>query len=334
MYAAVTECGQLIYASDAKKHNNRKWLCPRCHQPVQLIIRRNGRPYFRHKMKRQAQQKGESLIHSKIKQQLADFYIQRGYTVDLEYNILAIDRIADILLQKEKVVIEIQHTPISTVDIRQRTLSYQQFGYRCFWLMTPSLYSFSLKHYWHDALLQYHPQLGYYRLIYNPHLKRIILEWALDLVNMKALNYFEYYGKPDMLINFSKVIIQEKTQKVSLNIAPKKINYMRRVASLRKAYGNAELLRCLYSEGYTLNSLPQWILTEHIHLRGIKTPSWIVLAWIWLQSKLTKGRIEDIILQLLNDQKIHKYDMPFVSDTQWKKDLSTGIELLVNRFDS
>ncbi len=324
MYAAITQNGTLVYASDILDDRNVQWRCPKCHQPVQLIIPQKGRRYFRHKVKDSSNYKGETDTHSEIKHHLVEYFNSHGIRVESEYYLPAIDRIADVLLIDHQLVIEIQHTPISAMNIRQRTLSYQQIGYQCIWLLTPKLETLSINHYWQVALLQYHPQLGYYRVIYKLHTKQIILQWQLELVNVESLTYYEFRGDLSVLVKLSIKSIYKKSHKISKNIASKKINYIKQVSRLKKSYANSNLLQTLYSQGYALDSLPQWIFTKRIHLRGMRTPSWMVLAWIWLYLQ-TLENAEEAVLQLFENNQILKYDMPFVSTAQWQNDLTSAI---------
>lgn len=327
MYAALNESGKLFYASELNLNSTNKWYCPNCHEQVRLAVSSKGKLFFKHLNKKSKAGGGESPEHLSVKNGLFEYFYQRELHIEKEVAFDSIDRIADIVLADFSLIIEIQHTPITSDEIRKRTIAYNQLGYRCIWLMTSSITTLTKRHQWQQVLMQYNDELGYFRVFYD---KEIKIQWGIQIVNQGDLTYYEYHGDGSVLLNFDELAIKrESIKKVhSHSLGASRTNYHKQIRSLKKDHNFHSFIMKLYEVGVKLDDIPQWIIMERFFLFGIKTLPWKCLTLIWVRKIQSNQSIEAIIIDLILEGKVECADLPFISRERWLNDLAIGISKL------
>lgn len=129
---ALDDNEQLRSARTASKHTD--YYCLECRQVVRLRGGPYRQPHFYHldptPFCRQ-HQKGP--IHL----QLQSFFVNQLPPGDcaLEYRFPSIDRIADVAWHSQKIVFEIQYSPISAEEVLARNRDYQKVGWTVVWIL-------------------------------------------------------------------------------------------------------------------------------------------------------------------------------------------------------
>lgn len=133
---ALDEQDNLVLAHQAEKQVN--YYCRECHSVVRCRGGFFRQIHFYHiEPNRTCRQSGKSIIHLQIQH-----YFQKVLTeVTLEKNFSAINRIADIVWEQEKLVFEIQCSPITACEVEERNRDYQSLGYQVIWILHDQLYN-------------------------------------------------------------------------------------------------------------------------------------------------------------------------------------------------
>lgn len=128
---AMDEHGQMIYAHQAHRHTN--YFCKECNGILRL---RSGlhrqRHFFHLKTTTDCRQNGKGMEHLLAQQHIKEII---GQTCDLEYSFPEIARIADCVWHAEKIVFEIQCSPITQAEVMARQNDYAKAGYQVVWLL-------------------------------------------------------------------------------------------------------------------------------------------------------------------------------------------------------
>lgn len=127
----------VVFAHDAKKH--RDYYCLECRGIMRL---RSGihrqKHFYHHCPSKNCRQSGKSMEHLQnqlhIKQLLGEECV-------LEYPFPTIGRIADCLWTTQKIVFEIQCSPITEKEIAARNRDYASLGYTVIWLLHDSRFN-------------------------------------------------------------------------------------------------------------------------------------------------------------------------------------------------
>lgn len=137
LYALAND-GQVVYAGHADKQKN--YSCLECMQSVRVRSGFHRQPHFYHLNENyQCRLNGKSMPHLMLQ-----FYIESVLPkgeVHLEYRFSDIHRIADVAWVKEKIVFEVQCSPISAEEVLQRNADYASQGYQVVWLLHQSRYN-------------------------------------------------------------------------------------------------------------------------------------------------------------------------------------------------
>ena len=123
---------KIIYAHEAEKQHN--YICMECFNPVRVRGGYQRQHHFFHLTpNRNCRQHQKGLIHLHHQ----DFFYQALPLGDciLEHRFPQINRIADIAWVSEKLVIEIQYSPISAEEVLQRNADYQSAGWDVLWIL-------------------------------------------------------------------------------------------------------------------------------------------------------------------------------------------------------
>lgn len=122
----------LVFANEAKKQTD--YFCRECGGIVRLRGGVHRQDHFYHlSLTSSCRQNGKSMEHlqiqMRIQQQLAP---GDGH---LEYRFPQINRIADVVWENRKCIFEVQCSPISFDEVKQRQADYASLGYQVIWIL-------------------------------------------------------------------------------------------------------------------------------------------------------------------------------------------------------
>lgn len=126
---AKNERGALILAKEAEKQQN--YLCPECGAVLRVRAGSFRTPHFFHLQRpKSCRQNGKSLKH--LETQL---YLQERYVgAELEKRFPEIGRIADVVYEEQKIIFEVQVSPITLEEVESRVKDYSTLGYKVHWV--------------------------------------------------------------------------------------------------------------------------------------------------------------------------------------------------------
>ena len=131
LYALNTKA-QIICALQAEKHVD--YFCPECEAAVRLrggIHRRNH--FFHLRPSLGCRQSQKSLIHLQVQYHLLDLFPQKECF--LERRFPSIKRIADVVWEPQKLIFEVQCSPIFATEVASRNRDYANQGYQVIWIL-------------------------------------------------------------------------------------------------------------------------------------------------------------------------------------------------------
>lgn len=133
---ALDEKQTLQAAHQAEKQKD--YFCPEC----QSVVRKRGgflrQTHFYHlEPNRACRQSGKTIVHLQTQHYMNKILPD----CELEKRFSAINRIADVVWEKEKLIFEIQCSPITAKEIEARNRDYHSLGYRVIWILHNRLYN-------------------------------------------------------------------------------------------------------------------------------------------------------------------------------------------------
>lgn len=133
---ALDKQENLVAAHQAEKQTD--YYCRECGSVVRCRGGFLRQIHFYHlEPNRACRQSGKSLIHLQTQH-----YMQKIVPeCELEKRFSSINRIADVVWEKEKLVFEIQCSPITAREIEERNCDYQKLGYQVVWILHDRLYN-------------------------------------------------------------------------------------------------------------------------------------------------------------------------------------------------
>lgn len=162
MFVAQDEKGQSISLLDYQAVLDRLYFCPGCHQPVRLRRGKVIRPHFAHVSLEDCRyfSEPESAQHLDLKMCLYQWACQNEQA-EIEKRLPEIEQIADVLVG-DKLVLEVQCSPLAIDRLRERTRSYQQSGYQVLWLLGKKLWLKKRLTYLQKQCLYFSQHLGFF----------------------------------------------------------------------------------------------------------------------------------------------------------------------------
>jgi competence protein CoiA len=137
MIVAKTKNDELVVAAAAERAG--KYTCPSCGSIVRLKVGEIKMPHFAHASLEECASfsEGETAEHLTGKIQLAQYFLVRGFEVDMERWLPEINQRPDLLVIKngDTFAIEYQCAPISLNRVRERTEGYREMGMRVYWVL-------------------------------------------------------------------------------------------------------------------------------------------------------------------------------------------------------
>lgn len=139
MFLARDKKGHLINASE-NEVKKQAYYCPACGTSVRLRKGKNVRTHFAHTSIKECDYyyENESLEHLENKVVLFN-WAQNDALVEMEYPILELKQIADILINKQ-LAIEVQCSPLSSKLLQERSNGYRNSGIQVLWLLGEKLW--------------------------------------------------------------------------------------------------------------------------------------------------------------------------------------------------
>lgn len=135
---ALDSNNALISASHAQRRTD--YQCPECRGVIRLREGEMRQAHFYHlNPPSTCRQSGKSLTHLNIQHQIAA-QLPEGECV-LEFRFPEINRIADLFWEKERVVFEIQCSPMSKEEMLERTRNYRSIGCDIVWILHEKNYN-------------------------------------------------------------------------------------------------------------------------------------------------------------------------------------------------
>ena len=121
-----------ILASEADR--KKSYLCPECREILRVRGGFQRQLHFYHiRLSSNCRQSQKSAIHLKI-QEFLYHLLPRG-DAQLERSFPQKGRIADVAWESNKIIFEIQCSPISMQEVKSRTEDYQSLGYEVVWIL-------------------------------------------------------------------------------------------------------------------------------------------------------------------------------------------------------
>jgi competence protein CoiA len=126
-----TKQGTIEHAANATKCSN--YYCPLCCQKLMLKQGKYKRTHFAH-FEISCTHKEESYVHYHAKYSLGRAIKDLGMVVQIEPYLKACHQIPDILINN-KIILEIQCSPITVEQLQTRTSAYNKLGYIVIWII-------------------------------------------------------------------------------------------------------------------------------------------------------------------------------------------------------
>lgn len=128
----------LIHAADAESGTT--YWCTDCFGPVKRRLGKAAVPHFYH-----TQSAPRCRLYSKTEDHmLAQVQLQKSFppqVLQLERPFVKIDRVADVCWESEKIVFEIQCSPMTEKEAEMRIRDYASLGYHVVWLLDDRRYN-------------------------------------------------------------------------------------------------------------------------------------------------------------------------------------------------
>ena len=120
-----------VHARGAKRGTG--YTCPECSQEVRIRGGVSRQPHFYHLSATSCIMQGKSLIHLQIQYALQKMLSPEQ--ILLEHRFPQIGRVADVVWPAQKLVFEVQISPISAPEVLARNRDYSKEGYQVVWIL-------------------------------------------------------------------------------------------------------------------------------------------------------------------------------------------------------
>ena len=129
---ALDSKGNWVSADTGDRHLT--YSCPECHAPLRLRRGLSRKTHFFHlHTHRRCRHHGKSRTHAIIQEKICAS-LPSGETSS-EYPFPTISRIADVAWHSQKLIFEVQCSPLSPQEMEARNRDYQQVGYQVVWIL-------------------------------------------------------------------------------------------------------------------------------------------------------------------------------------------------------
>lgn len=129
---ALDKDKRAVFANYAKKHTN--YTCPECDSLIRLRGGVHRQNHFYHlDSERRCRQNGKSMEHLQVQFRILEALTENACSLEVRFP--EINRIADCVWHKPKIIFEIQCSPISAAEVRLRNSDYRKIGYEVIWIL-------------------------------------------------------------------------------------------------------------------------------------------------------------------------------------------------------
>ncbi len=178
-----------IFAADADPLG--RYYCLECFGPVKLRRGRNRVAHFYHVKK-----SPRCRLYSKSEDHLiVQLQLQKILSGHMESPFLSIQRISDLLWEKEKIAFEIQCSQIQVHEVEKRTHDYAQMGYRVVWLLDDRVFN---KRYLRNAEEFLRTQVSYF-FTFARHADSFFYDQIEIIIDQKRMK-----KSPPVRVDFTK----------------------------------------------------------------------------------------------------------------------------------
>lgn len=123
---------KVVFANQASKHTD--YFCLECHTIVRLRGGLHRQNHFYHlDPSRQCRQNGKSMEHLQVQKYIFNSLPEADSR--LEFPFPSINRIADVVWLSEKIIFEIQCSPITALEVEARNRDYAREGFQVVWIL-------------------------------------------------------------------------------------------------------------------------------------------------------------------------------------------------------
>jgi competence protein CoiA len=135
---ALDLTGSLIFAEKANRHQD--YQCIECKEKVRLRRGMHRQAHYYHlQPNRVCKQHGKGMPHLMLQHFLKN--ILPDEEAEMECQFPSIGRIADVAWHPKRLIYEIQCSPISALEVKERNNSYASIGYQVVWIFHDSRYN-------------------------------------------------------------------------------------------------------------------------------------------------------------------------------------------------
>lgn len=127
-----------VHISDAEKGKN--YNCLGCNGIIRAKKGRIKQPHFYHIKKTSfCREANKSLLHLQMQEHLLSILPKNEAVMEKPFP--KIKRIADVFWQNQKIIFEIQCSPISEEEVQARNQDYRSMGFKVVWLLSDRLFN-------------------------------------------------------------------------------------------------------------------------------------------------------------------------------------------------
>jgi competence protein CoiA len=129
---ALDDSDQIIFAHNATKQQN--YICCECKGRVRLRGGAQMRTHFYHLSHNDdCRQSAKSMEHLQVQWRIQELLGKSECQLEVPFK--EIKRIADVVFEQEKLVFEVQCSPIKAEEVQQRNIDYRSAGYQVIWIL-------------------------------------------------------------------------------------------------------------------------------------------------------------------------------------------------------
>jgi competence protein CoiA len=140
--SAHDEAGGIVLATDAEKACN--YLCPECSGTVRVRGGQKRKKHFFHLQNSAlCRQNGKSLRHLQIQLHLESLFSPEDCKLECRFD--QISRIADLVWVSKRLIFEVQCSPISAQEVKERNADYASEGFKVVWILHERCFSLDRK---------------------------------------------------------------------------------------------------------------------------------------------------------------------------------------------
>lgn len=288
--------------ADKKLCKRDTYHCPACQRRVHLKAGSTMRPHFAHYKKEACAtfSEGETEEHLLGKQQLYDWLVGLGHSVEMEAYLPELMQRPDLLLEG-KIAIEFQCSGLSIERVKERTEGYLSNGYKVVWILGNQFtYKKKLTAFQKACLTNLQNQLVLFH--YSVPHKRLEYRYNFQRQQNDTMQQVSHFIKKDHLAMFN--LMTEKDP------IPKALNIKREHRKLLKQFqysssNQQQFQSLLYQNRETVISMPkeiyrkvpsEWLIQDYAY-------EWKFRFLLWVESfdretMITHKQLQDWLKQL------------------------------------